>query len=290
MSVLRVLSGSPLLPPPSRSCSYPVPSAILFSLVISRGVVRSDASTASSSVLSCAHTHARILKNSEDGVAVAAHRARLPLSFFHRIPSPPCHQPSRPTQPKTTAEIAVATSNNASERPELKPPILPEEGGSRSGGDSWPPSPGTSAAGLYQGDNLHADGSTSWEMTGSFGQGEDAGGKGTKRAEDEGRGAGIDSGNVCIWRRCRVKGPAATEERHTGDVVVVVEWDDEVGGQVRREDSGDFGGVCYPSALLVKALASCCRRCQIHRVGVSYCGCYNTFIMLTACRKSYPRL
>lgn len=71
-------------------------------------------------------------------------------------------------------------------------------------------------------------------------QEEAARGEGTKRTGDEGSGAEADSGTVCVWRRCRVKGRAATEERHANDDAVVVEWDDEVGGQVRREDSGVF--------------------------------------------------
>lgn len=217
-------------------------------------------------------------------MAVAAHRARLPLSFFHQIPSPPCHQPSRPALPTTTAETAGATSNNnASEWPDLNPPLLsgeggPRDGGGAGGGDNWPPPPGTPAAGLYQGDNIHSDGRPPAEKAGGLAQAKAAaGGKGTDRkAMDEGSGARADFGTVCVWRRCRVKGRAAAEERHASDVAVVVEWDDEAGGQVRREDSGSF---CFrdiwlqsaspgrakelPAALAAAAIESTSLACHI---------------------------
>lgn len=179
-------------------------------------------------------------------MAVAAHRARLPLSFFHQIPSPPCHQPSRPALPTTpAATVGAATSNNASERRDLNPALLPGEGdprygGGAGGGANWPPSPGTSAVGLYQGDGTHAGGRLPAENTGGLEQGEATRGKGTERKRGKGSGAGVDLGTVCVWKRCRVKGRAAVEERHAGDAAVVVEWDDEVGGQVRREDFGAY--------------------------------------------------
>lgn len=192
-------------------------------------------------------------------MAVAAHRARLPLYFFHQIPSPPCHQRPRTAQLTATVETAEATSNNANEgSADPKAPLLSAEGGPRGdggarGGDSWPPSAGTSAAGLHQRDNILSDGGTPAEKAEGLGPGETTGGRGMKRIGDDGGGTGTDNGNVCVWRRCRVKDSAAAEKGRTGDVAVVVEWDDEVGGQVRAEDAWSlflFFDMCYLSASL----------------------------------------
>lgn len=205
-------------------------------------------------------------------MAVAAHRTRLPLSFFHQIPSPPCQQSAQPALPTIPKSTVGATGNNAGEHegPDLKPPLLSGEGGPRDGGGAgaggnWPPFPGTSAVGLYQGDdssnaNVHCDGGSPGGGAGGLEQEEAAGGEGAKRTGDEGSGAGTDSGTFCMWRRCLVKELAAAEVRHTGDVAVVVEWDDEVGGQVRREGPGHgwFSATlaayqCHYSSLMIPA-------------------------------------
>lgn len=180
-------------------------------------------------------------------MAVAAHHARLPLSFFHQIPSPPCHQPDPPALPetKTATATAGAPSNNAAERerPDLKPPLLCGEGGAIYGGCAGVgghrlPPPGASAVGLYQGDNtFDISAHTGRRSPGGKGREseheEAAGGKELRRIRDNASGARTDGGTFCRWRRCLVKRRAAAEVR---DAAVVVEWDDEAGGQVRRAD------------------------------------------------------
>lgn len=216
----------------------PPPPPVLLSLATSRFVLHLIMPTSlPAPCIDIAHKHACICKNSEDGKAVAAHRARLPLSFFHQIPSPPCHQPGE------------------RERTGLKRPPFPSgEGGPRNSGgggtgDDCPPSPGAPAVGLYQGDNARSYGtSPAGETSGGLEQEEVAGGgKETKRAEGEASGAGAVSGTLCVWRHCVVKGraaaAAAAEGLHTCDVAVVVEWDDEAGGQVRR--GRDLGCGCF---------------------------------------------
>lgn len=88
--------------------------------------------------------------------------------------------------------------------------------------------------GLCQGDrNVDPEGRSPGEQAGGLEQGEPAGGEGMKRMGDDERGWGTDSGKPCVWRRCLVKERTATEGPQASDVAVVVEWNDEVGGQVR---------------------------------------------------------
>ncbi|CAM9230557.1 unnamed protein product, partial [Ectocarpus fasciculatus] len=155
------------------------------------------------------------LENTEDGRAVASHRARLPLSFFHQIPSPRC----RPAAAKPVTTI-TADENAGAAVAEPPPGHEPaREGTDLPAADCGAPDddaglvvPGVSAVGLYQGGN----GWGPHDRTGDQG----AGGV---------PGAGHGSGGVFLWRRCVVKrrGEGAPESTESG--LIDVEWDDAAG-------------------------------------------------------------
>ena len=224
-----------------------------------------------------------ISKNSEDGMAVASHRARLPLSFFHQVPSPRCfHVPGPPAMKATMVTTATSatpvggassrsssssSSNNNHTNVETETPSSSEPteqplrtgtlpsgsehdgagspigGGSGGGGEGSWAFPGASAVGLFQGEGNARSASGGPVEAEGVKHEKAGGGEGAGSRLDVGGGTGGGrGGGVCVWRRCVVKrreeaasttAAAAAGEPANG-FSVVVEWDDEAGGEVRR--------------------------------------------------------
>lgn len=159
-------------------------------------------------------------KNSEDGRAVVSHRARLPLAFFHEIPTPLSSlvRATR-TTPANQPEEIRSSANDA------RFPVSGAQGDDLAG---------ASAVGLCRDDggtltgvNPNQDGAAIGSGRGGISEGglQRPGGGGEVGGTGIGEGSyGLGCGTY-VWRRCLVK------QRDPSSDAVVVEWD-ETGEEV----------------------------------------------------------
>lgn len=151
---------------------------------------------------------------------MASNRPRLPLSFFHQVPSPPCFTPAKVPSRAKPPLVRIGTVLSADDCEGFGDGVTAED-------DGWLV-PGASAIGLHQDDEDAKGGG------GRVGRTRAAEAESLPEGEEGAQGAGKRgaSGRFCVWRHCVVKGREEAEGGATGGGVVV-EWDDAAGGQVR---------------------------------------------------------